>query len=715
VSISQELPKNVRSEITILQSSSSAICLDLPCQEKLPMKQSAVIISILGATVALYGVLPASAQQLTSPQIAKIAKQSTVRIENADSPGSGVIISKKGGTYLVLTAAHVLKDPSAKYQVALPDGSSQALSNIKTFPSKIDLAVGEFSSTQNYSVSKLAKDSSEVSEGSTVYVSGFPVTATIDLAVFNFTEGKVTANSSKPLQDGYSLVYSNNTLPGHSGGPVWNDRGEVIAIHGKGDVDTKLSASEINPNIRFKTGFNLGITMNTFTQTAAAAGINGFAASTVVAKLTPVDDLLVSGLAKMTNRQYAESIDDFDRAILANPQRSAAYLYRGTARSLLISSKVIQSVTTRLETDDRAKQRFTPEYQLALSDFQRAYKLSPKSTWALEGAANTQNDLGNYAQAIKILDVAIATKPTDNAYGLRAVARSKTADLVGALADYTTAIKLAPHTAFYYGMRSGVYAEQKNYPAALADLNKALQIEPKNLAYYMNRAAVRSKAKQGPGAILDYNQAVKLNKNPAIQAILITARGAEYLNQDNYKAAIVDFSSVLQANSRDSTALYFRATAYNFLQQYPQALADLAGVVQIEPNFADAHFLRGVIYLDIKQPQLSLSNLNKSFALVQADPSKKYLLPRLYGNRSGAYYLLRDRKKALADANKAIELDAQSGRALYYRGLIKADRGDTANALKDLEAAAALFQEFKSVDRYRQAITKIKQIRSRRR
>ncbi len=671
------------------------------------MKPSSIIIPVFGVTAALCGVLPASAQQLTGQQVAKIAKKCTVRIESANSPGSGVIIGKNGNTYLVLTAAHVLRDRSEKYQVTLPDGSSQAITNIKIFPGQVDLAVGEFSSVQNYPISKMAKDSSEVGEGSTVYVSGFPVTATIDLAVFNFTEGKVTANSTKPLQDGYSLVYSNNTLPGHSGGPVWNDRGELIAIHGKGDVDTKLSASEINPNIRFKTGFNLGITVNTFTQTAAAAGVNGFTSTAIAAKPTPVDDLLVSGLAKLTDGKYVESIRDFDRAIQVNPQRSAAYLYRGTARSLLIGNKVIASVTTRLETDDKAKKRFIPEYQLALSDFQRAYKLSPKSTWALEGAANTQSDLGNYAQAIRILDVAIATKPTDNAYGLRAVARSKTA-------DYAAAIKLAPLSSFYYGMRAGIYAEQKNYPAALADLNKAVQIEPKNLAYYLIRASVRSKAKQGAGAIQDYTQAIKLNKNPTFQSILFSARGTEYLSQDNYKAAVADFSTILQTNSRDATALYFRASAYNFLQQYPPALADLAILVQVDPNFADAYFLRGVVYLDTKQPQLALTNLNKSFTLIQADPSKKYLLPRLYGNRSGAYYLLKNRAKALADANLAIELDPQSGRALYYRGLIKADRGDTANALKDLKAAAAIFREAKNVERYQQAIAKIKQLRARR-
>jgi tetratricopeptide (TPR) repeat protein len=681
------------------------------------MKSSAIIIPIFGVTAALYEVLPTHAQQLTGQQVAKISKQSTVRIESPSSPGSGVIISKQGNTYTILTAAHVLRNSSEKYRVILPDGNSPTISKIKTFPGQVDLAVGEFTSPKSYVVAKLAQDSSQISEGATVYVSGFPTTTSIDLAVFNFTEGKVTANSSKPLREGYSLVYSNNTLPGHSGGPVWNDRGELIAIHGKGDIDTKLSTSEINPNIRFKTGFNLGITVNTFTQSAAAVGVNGFTPVTVATKNTPVDDLLVIGLAKLTNRKYAESIKDFDQAIQANPQRSAAYLYRGMARSLFTKSQAIQRAATNLETVEKVRQRFIPEYQLALSDFQRAYQLSPNSTVALEWAANTQNDLGNYAQSIKILNAAIANNPTDNAYALRAEARSKTADLPGAVADYTMAIKIVPYAAIYYSLRSSIYVEQKNYQAALADLNQAIQLQPKPLAsdlaaaLYLNRATVRSKLQQGSAALQDYTQAITLSENPAMRGLLFLTRGTEYFNQDNYLAAVNDFSVMIQIDPRNTTALNFRGTAYNFLQQYPQALADFNTVIQIDPNFVDAYFWRGAIYVDTNQPQLALSDLNQSLTLIQADASKRYLLSRLYGNRSGAYYLLKNPAQALADANQAIELDPESGRALYYRGLIQADRGNTSIALRDLEAAARVYQANKNAYRYQQAIAKIQQLR----
>jgi tetratricopeptide (TPR) repeat protein/V8-like Glu-specific endopeptidase len=681
------------------------------------MKHSSlIIIPMLGVATAIHWVAPVNAQQMTATQVAKIAKQSTVRINNTSSPGSGVIIGKNNNVYTILTTAHVLQNTNEQHQITMPDGDTKTANNVKIFPKQIDLAVVEFTSSKNYPIAKLAKDSSSLSEGSTVYVSGFPTTEAIDIAVFNFTEGKVTANSSRPLKNGYSLVYSNNTLPGHSGGPVWNDRGELVAIHGKGDVDSKLSASEINPNVRVKTGFNLGITTNTFTELAAAAGVGDFNQSaTIASKPTPVDDLLLSGLAKIAQGKYDEAITEFDRAIQIDPRRAVAYLYRGTARNLSIDSKVIGIVAERFEPEEKVKQQFTAEYQLALADFQKAYQLNPRPTWALEGAARVQNDLGNYAQAIKTLDAAIAAKPTDNAYGLRAFARQKMGDLPGAVADYSAAIKLAPYVAFYYGMRGNVYTEQKNYLAAIADYDRAIRLEPKNPNYYLTRATAKSNLKLSAAAIQDYSQAIKLNRNPQLKPLLFAARGAEHFKQDNYSAAIADFSAVLQDNPRNSTVRYLRASSYASIRQYSRALADLEELGRTDPNFVDAYFLRGTIYLDTNQPQLSLTNLNKCFALVQADPSKKYLLPRLHGNRSGAYYLLKQPAKALTDANQAIALDPRSAKALYYRGLIKADRGNITGAIKDLEAAATLFKEGNNTERYQQTTAKIKQLRQRNR
>jgi S1-C subfamily serine protease len=70
-------------------------------------------------------------------------------------------------------------------------------------------------------------------EGVAVYVTGFPRRgSTINELAYNVTEGQLTARSTKPQRDGYALVSTNKTLPGMSGGPVFNQKGQLIGIYG---------------------------------------------------------------------------------------------------------------------------------------------------------------------------------------------------------------------------------------------------------------------------------------------------------------------------------------------------------------------------------------------------------------------------------------------------------------------------------------------------
>ncbi len=678
---------------------------------------------LFGTVAVLCLVDSVQAVNLSAEQVAQIAKQSTVRISSDNSPGSGVIIQKKNNTYTILTAGHVVRDRQAIFKIVTPDGESQIAKNIRPFAKQIDLAVLEFTSSKKYAVSKLVPDSSRTVEGSTVYVSGFPVTDTINEAIFNFTEGKVTANSSKPLKDGYSIVYSNNTLPGHSGGPVWNSQGEIVAIHGKGDVDTKLSTSGINPNVRVKTGFNLGIAINTFTQAAATVGLASFNPTVAAAKATPADDFLVSGLDKLNSRNYGQAIADFEQAIQANPRRSVAYLYRGTARSLATAQKSLNDKTAlsqasqtvenspQLDFGVALRRIFRADFQLALADFNQAYLLNPKSTWALEGVASIYNDLGEYAKSIEVLDQSIQMKPTDNAYSLRALAKRRTNDLPGAVADYSAALKIVPQSPFYYGMRAGVYEDQQNYRLAVQDYDRALKLRPSGVAnYYANRGLAKSKLGDGSGAIADLTLAIKSNPESVLKQMLYTTRATLYNQKADYLSAINDLTIAIKANPRDVSSIYLRASAYSSLQKNDRALADLDVVNQIDRNFADAYLLRGAIYVDKNQGQLALNSVNKALQLAAQQPGKKYVRAVALSHRGGAKYLLKNYAGALQDLNQAITLDQGLPRAFYYRGLIHAAQGQKATAIKDLEMAAQLFAKYKNAEKYKSTQAKLRQL-----
>jgi S1-C subfamily serine protease len=50
--------------------------------------------------------------------------------------------------------------------------------------------------------------------------------------------GNLSGRIEKP-QDGYALVYTVNALPGMSGGPILDSRGNLVGINGRATVDLR--------------------------------------------------------------------------------------------------------------------------------------------------------------------------------------------------------------------------------------------------------------------------------------------------------------------------------------------------------------------------------------------------------------------------------------------------------------------------------------------
>ncbi len=84
----------------------------------------------------------------------QLAAKITVQIKIGESGGSGVLIGKRGNTYLVLTNAHVVIAETA-IAIKTPDGQSYNAQRVKnTQVGKFDLALLEFSSTRSYQLAR---------------------------------------------------------------------------------------------------------------------------------------------------------------------------------------------------------------------------------------------------------------------------------------------------------------------------------------------------------------------------------------------------------------------------------------------------------------------------------------------------------------------------------------------------------------------------------
>jgi hypothetical protein len=315
-----------------------------------------------------------SVQALSSTEVSTIAEAVTVRVDG-QNPGSGVIIKRQANVYTVLTAAHVV-ETADEYDVVTTDDLRYPLTyaQVKKFPG-IDLALVEFTSSKSYQVAELG-DSTGIKAGEPVYVSGFPIpTAAITESIWNFSEGKVTANAKRPLADGYGLVYSNNTLPGMSGGSVLDSQGKLIGIHGRADGERQVKGTE---TVYVKTGFNLGIPIHTFLVAVAAVdptlGLSGKGITLTSSQLT-TDDFALQGTDKFHKGDYQGAIADLDQAIELNPENAFAYNNRGNTYYAL------------------------QKYPQAIAEYDKAISLKPDYAEAYFNRGLTHTLMGNKVQA----------------------------------------------------------------------------------------------------------------------------------------------------------------------------------------------------------------------------------------------------------------------------------------------------------------------------
>ena len=198
------------------------------------------IISTVAISVFTLYVL----RQILVPNVSNIAKTVTVRIDGANT-GSGVIIEHREDRYTVLSNWHVVS-PMGK------GISTQSPTTIQTFDGKkylaptikikqitgLDLATLEFKSKSRYPVVTIG-NSDRLIEGKALYISGWAdPSPQLAERSYQLLAGSLSGRITRP-RDGYTLVYTINALPGMSGGPVLDRRGNLVGIHGRAIVDLR--------------------------------------------------------------------------------------------------------------------------------------------------------------------------------------------------------------------------------------------------------------------------------------------------------------------------------------------------------------------------------------------------------------------------------------------------------------------------------------------
>jgi tetratricopeptide (TPR) repeat protein len=628
--------------------------------------------ALLGTNVVL--VQPAIAAK-SAAEVKAIARAVTVEIKlQADSSvGSGIIVAHQSDLYTVATNRHVVCGIKQKqrdrvpvgeiYELGMADGQKYRVkaSSVKLIGTDLDLAIVQFRSNSKYPVAQLGS-ASELKVDDAVYTAGFP----LEQPGFSFNQGDVIAVVDRRItgdRGGYSMIYDALTLPGMSGGGVFDSNGQLVAIHGQGERYGENTRLDDKSQVGSKIGYNRGIPIRWLVRGLATAGIS-------ISENIPFSSLTT------TRYQIAVSADE--------------YFISGFNKFVEPGANVVAGKRAAIQELNKAIQ-LNPRYMAAY--FFRAY--------VYEQLRNFQQSFVDYNQVITI-------NPRFAAYINRGNLKfDKLNDVQGALADYNQAITINPQSDLAYYNRGILKTDKLNdNQGALADYNQAITINPRFGSVYINRGNLKkNKLNDSQGALADYNQAITINPKDA----------DAYYNRGNLKfdklndvqGALADYNQAITINPKLAAAYINRGLLKtDKLNDSQGALADYNQAITINPQSADAYYNRGNLKFDkLNDVQGALADYNQAITInPQSDLA--------YNNRGILKKnKLNDNQGALADYNQAITINPQLANAYYNRGNLKKNKlNDTAGAIEDFRQAAKLFRTQGQTQYLQKALNTLRQL-----
>jgi serine protease Do len=188
-----------------------------------------VFLPLLLTTLTCSSIIPntlpaASAKPITATNIYAKASPAVVTIRSNRGIGSGFIVSADG---YIITNAHVVQNTVAVVTVMMADGKTEMPADVVGFARNgLDLAILKINRKGKLPTLSLGNQKS-VQVGNNVYAIGTPLG---EKNQSTFTAGIVSG-----LRDqGQTIQHSAAINSGNSGGPLLNDRGEVIGVNTSG-------------------------------------------------------------------------------------------------------------------------------------------------------------------------------------------------------------------------------------------------------------------------------------------------------------------------------------------------------------------------------------------------------------------------------------------------------------------------------------------------
>jgi lipoprotein NlpI len=190
------------------------------------------------------------------------------------------------------------------------------------------------------------------------------------------------------------------------------------------------------------------------------------------------------------------------------------------------------------------------DYDHALQDYDQALLLNPDFPQAHNNRGAIYSDRGRFDHAISEYDEAIRLLPNyPLAFYNRGNAYTGKGEFDRAIQDYDQSIKLNPNYAPAFNNRGNAYCGKGEYDRGIQDYDQAIKLAPNYDVAFDNRGLAYKNKGDFARAIQDYDQAVRINSR--VQLTLYH-RGQAQFALSQYALAQKDFAAALQLQPKNA-------------------------------------------------------------------------------------------------------------------------------------------------------------------
>lgn len=291
--------------------------------------------------------------------------------------------------------------------------------------------------------------------------------------------------------------------------------------------------------------------------------------------------------------QYLRALSDVDNAIKYAPAADTDFLYEAR----FLRAEIYQMLD---------------KHQEALEDFSEALKLDPSSFLALYQKANSEYELGRYADA---------------------------------RGDYNRMRAINPRSAEALTGLARVAVKENNLGLAQQYMDDAVKMMPSDSDIFVRRSSVRRMLGDNTGAVQDLIMAISIDSNPrAIQEL------ANIGNAD-YPAVITGLSGAISQAPDQPMLYYLRGFIAQAHAHYLSAIDDYRKLVDNNMyNYAGIYGALGECYFQLCDYDRALEFVNQAIGMDPANPEYNTTLSRIRRAMGDCRAALKAVDFALSDA-----------------------------------------------------------------